>query len=368
MRVLFVNENLGGHRTLHLHLRRALLEHDDVDADFFEVPAPGLWRRSVSVPVPGLARLDADLQPLRSQLAAANWVRRRLEKRLEGVDVVHVYSQNAALLSAPLLASIPTVVSTDSTNEVNGRTLPYRDPGRYTDATISLTRRFEDRVFASASRVVAQSAWIARSLEDDYGLRDIPVIPFGIMPPDMPPRMPPDVPRITFVGTSLARKGGHRLLDAFARLAHPAQLTMITPEPVEPQPGLTVIDDIGPGDPRLSEVLATTSVLALPSDIDKASYALLEGMAHGAAVLATDIGAVTEFVEHERTGLVIPPGDDDALFTAMTRLVADADATEAMGAAGQARFAERFDARTTTASLVDVLTEAWPRDRHRARR
>ena len=59
MRALFVNENLGGHATVHLNLRRALRARPDVDARFYDVPAPGLVRKLAAAPVPGLAGLDA---------------------------------------------------------------------------------------------------------------------------------------------------------------------------------------------------------------------------------------------------------------------------------------------------------------------
>ncbi len=267
---------------MHLHLRHALAEYDDISADFLHVPPPSFGRRLVSASVPGLSRLDADLQPLRAKLAAAHWVRRHLEDRLAGVDVVHFYSQNSALLALGHLGGTPWMVSTDSTNEFNGITLPYRSPGRYTPATIALTRRFEDPVIAGAHRVVAQSTWVAQALRDDYGRTDdIPVIPFGITAPPAPASWSkPPTPVITFVGNALAPKGGHALLRVFARLRHPAELVLVTREQVNPRPGLTVVNDLRPGDPRLSEILSRTTVLAIPSKTDTFGYASLEAMAH----------------------------------------------------------------------------------------
>ena len=42
---LFVNENMGGHTTLHLAIRTALRDHPDVHPQFFDVPAAGTLRR-----------------------------------------------------------------------------------------------------------------------------------------------------------------------------------------------------------------------------------------------------------------------------------------------------------------------------------
>ncbi len=359
MRVLFVNENLGGHATLHLHLARALEQRDDVQAEFLHVPAPRLARRVVGASVPGLARWDADLQPARAKLAAAAWVRRRLRDRAADFDVVHFYSHNSALLARDAVAGRPWVVSTDSTNEINAVTLHYRDPGRFTAASTRLIRRFEDPVIAEATSVVAHSAFVARSLSQDYGRTDVPVIPFGIMPPEASVRREtPTTPVITFIGKTMAGKGGDLLLRAFARLSRPAELVLVTRESVSPRPGVTVINDLTPGDPRLSEVLSRTTVLAMPSKVDTFGYASLEAMAHGAAVVASTVGAHDELIVDGETGLLVEPDDEDALVAALDLLVGDPGRAAAMGAAGRERFAERFDARTTTAALLDVLHDA----------
>ncbi len=370
LRALLINENIGGHATMHHHLGRALAERDDVEAEIFSVPAPGIGRRLARAPIPGLVRLDADLQPLRANLAAATIVRRFLRHRAQEFDVVHVYTQNAALLSVPILEAMPSVVSSDGTNVLNRSTLPYRDPGRFTPASLALTRRFENPVFRAATIVVAKSEFAARSMRDDYGLTDppVPIIPFGITAPDQPVRDRiggAEPPRITFVANSIERKGGHDLLEAFRRLRHRAQLTLVTPARVASEPGVTIIPDIRPGDGRLSEILATTTVLVVPSHIEKFGYAAIEGMAHGVPVIASSVGAHPETVEDGVTGIIVPPRDPDALREAIDRILSSPRRSEEMGAAGRARFLDRFDARRTTDLLVDVLHDAIARHEHR---
>ena len=90
MRALFVNENIGGHAAMHLYLRRALEQHPEVTASFLAVPRAGLLRRVVGASIPGLGRLDLDLQPLRAQLSQALHVRRRVRPLAEQFDVLHV--------------------------------------------------------------------------------------------------------------------------------------------------------------------------------------------------------------------------------------------------------------------------------------
>lgn len=369
MRVLFVNENIGGHATVHRHLRAALPAHPDVEADFLDVPAPSLPRRAAGVRVPGLAGLDLDLQPLRAQLALSGWVRRRLRRRLEAYDVVHVYTANAGLRSAALLARVPSVVSLDATNATNAYRLPYRSPTRFTPATVRLSQRFERRVYAAATVVVANSAWVAASLRDDYGLTDdrLRVLPFGILAPDFPTDAAPGttgtaVPRLVFVGRQLDRKGGLRLLRLHQRhLVDSCELVLVTSEPVPPARNVTVVDDISPGSPRLWEVLRAGAVFCFPSPIDQAPNAVLEAMAAGLPVVGLSVAAVPEMITPD-CGRLVVPGDDEGLVAMLRDLLRHACLRAELGAAAHRRFRAHYDAEVSTRRLVAILAEAI--DRH----
>ena len=71
---------------------------------------------------------------------------------------------------------------------------------------------------------------------------------------------------------------------------------------------------------------------------------LLEAMAMGRPVVATDIGGVREIVVNMETGLLVKPEDPEALAQAVLRLL-EADAERArMGAAGRRRVEQRFGA------------------------
>lgn len=80
-------------------------------------------------------------------------------------------------------------------------------------------------------------------------------------------------------------------------------------------------------------VLASTGFESLPT-------ALIEAMALGRPVAATRVGGVEEIVRDGRTGLVVPPGDADALAAAVLRLLLPDGA--ALGAAAQADVRARF--------------------------
>jgi alpha-maltose-1-phosphate synthase len=366
MRVLFVNENIGGHVTVHDNLRRALTNRPDVDATFYNVPAPGLVRKVAAAPLPGLARLDLDLQPLRHQLAQSAVVHRVVSKLAMAADVVHVYTHNAALLSTGILRRRPVVVALDGTNAQNAYRLPYRAPTRWTRLAVRTVVPFERRVYDVATLVVTQSEWAAASVAS-YGIdRDrIRVIPFGVTVPERPPDIrAPARPVIVFVGRSLDRKGGHRLLRLYRQhLSSVADLDLVTLDRLAPSPGVRVINDIRPGDDRLSAILGAATVFAFPSAIDMSPNVVLEAMAMGVPVVALRVGGVGELVDHRVTGLLVDPDDDRALVGAIESILRDPARAARMGAAARARVIERFDAKVTTAALINVLHEA--RRRHR---
>lgn len=365
LRVLFVNENLGGHATMHRALAESLRGREDVAAEFLDVPRPGVVRRIAGAQVPGLARLDADLQPLRYGIAQSLQTRRLLERWLRDrrVDVIHAYSQNAVLLSVAELGRYPSVVSTDSTASQNAYRLPYRMPGRFTEPALRLGERVERRVFHASTFVVAQSEWAARSIHERYALADdrLRVIRFGIVPFDLPERRSQEVPELTFVGTTMIRKGGNLLLSVFREaLRDRCTLNLVTREPVEPEPGVRVFGDIRPGDPRLVELLGRTAVFVFPSTIDQSPYSVVEAMMAGVPVVAFRAGAIPEMVIDGETGLVVEPSRD-ALLGGIRRLLDDEALRQRMGNAGRERAVACFDAEQTTEQLVQVLEAARAR-------
>lgn len=371
MRVLFVNENIGGHASVHAHLRAALRAHPEVEAEFLDVPGPSWARRLVGAQVPGLARLDLDLQPARAQLALSQWVRRTVLPRLGEFDAVHVYTANAGLRLSTELAAMPTVVSVDATNVTNSTRLPYRRPTKFTPVTSRFIRRFDQRVYDAATLVVANTTWVAESLRCDYGVTDdrLRVLPFGVMAPAFGPGAAPGtrragLPQLVFVGRQLERKGGNRLLALHqAYLADRCELVLVTPEPVPTGRNVRVVRDVVPGSPRLWEVLREASVFVFPSSIDQAPNVVIEALAAGLPVVGLEVAAMPEMVPPS-AGRLLAPDDDAGLVDVLCALVSDAALRVRLGAAAREHFLTRYDARVSTQRLVQVLHEAASLHRH----
>jgi glycosyltransferase involved in cell wall biosynthesis len=74
-----------------------------------------------------------------------------------------------------------------------------------------------------------------------------------------------------------------------------------------------------------------------------------EALAHGVPIVGFDVGAVREYLEDGRTGLLVPPGDVPALAAAIDRLLNDAALAAELGARGR----ELVSARFTDSALLD---------------
>jgi glycosyltransferase involved in cell wall biosynthesis len=90
-----------------------------------------------------------------------------------------------------------------------------------------------------------------------------------------------------------------------------------------------------------------------------------EAMACGVPVVATDVGAVREVIEHGRTGLVVPPLDADALATATLALLADPDFRARLGAEGRRRTVQLYGLKPSLGVHLEAFAAAR---RYHARR
>jgi glycosyltransferase involved in cell wall biosynthesis len=81
-------------------------------------------------------------------------------------------------------------------------------------------------------------------------------------------------------------------------------------------------------------------------------------MAFGRPVVATAVGGLREAVEHERTGLLVPPRDPVALRAALERLLGDEALRRRLGEAARARARERFSWDAAGAALVEAYEDA----------
>jgi glycosyltransferase involved in cell wall biosynthesis len=89
----------------------------------------------------------------------------------------------------------------------------------------------------------------------------------------------------------------------------------------------------------IDDLLPVCDVFALASDWEGMPMAIIEAMAAGLPVAATTAGGVPELVGHGATGLLVPPGDMQALSEALGLLARDSDRRREFGRAARERAA-----------------------------
>jgi glycosyltransferase involved in cell wall biosynthesis len=92
------------------------------------------------------------------------------------------------------------------------------------------------------------------------------------------------------------------------------------------------------GDRRdIPAVLAALDVTVLPSASESLSNVIMEAMAAGIPVVASNVGGNPELVEHGTTGFLFPPGDEEQFAAALETLLAQAELRRQFGSAARER-------------------------------
>ena len=99
-------------------------------------------------------------------------------------------------------------------------------------------------------------------------------------------------------------------------------------------------------------------LFVLPSLAEPFGLVLLEAMALGKPVIATAAGGPLEIVVPDETGVLVPPGQPEALARAITQMLARPREMEALGISARRRFCERFTAARMARDTVAVYQGA----------
>ncbi|KGN34011.1 hypothetical protein N798_05050 [Knoellia flava TL1] len=93
--------------------------------------------------------------------------------------------------------------------------------------------------------------------------------------------------------------------------------------------------------------------LVLPTRREGFPNVVLEASAMGVPTLTTKAVGAIDSVIHERTGLLVPVDDVDALETALTRMITSADDRRLMGTAARAYVEENFDPSRIVSQILE---------------
>jgi glycosyltransferase involved in cell wall biosynthesis len=224
-------------------------------------------------------------------------------------DVVYAHFLVPGGLAAALASRAPLVVTAHGQDVANVGRVPGIGA-----ATSFVVRR--------AAAVVAVSQWLRAELERKVRAArgKVEVVDCGVdlqLFPVQPP--PPGAPAFVSVGSLTDRKNPLRLAHAFERLGE-GTLAFVGDGPLRPhlegRPGITVTGRV-PHD-EVPARLAAARVVCGVSLVEPFGQSLLEGMAAGRPVVATNVGGPPEFVTPE-AGVLVDPESESSILDGLQR-------------------------------------------------
>jgi glycosyltransferase involved in cell wall biosynthesis len=180
--------------------------------------------------------------------------------------------------------------------------------------------------------------------------------------------------KLLAVGRLVAKKGFHILIDAAARLREPFQLDIIGEGPEEKRlTGLIRAHNLeskirlcGPKThDDLPEAYSRAHVLVAPSIVDQSGdrdglpNVVLEAMACGRPVIASDIAALGSAVIHQQTGLLTSAGNPESLAAAIELLANRRSILEELGTRARVLVEHEYDVHGCTERFHNLLRSAY---------
>ena len=176
------------------------------------------------------------------------------------------------------------------------------------------------------------------------------------------------------VGRLIEKKGFPVLLDALAMIDSPVTLRFVGSgadrEALEAQiDRLRLAHDIQfigsrshdelPAYYRDADIVVVPSIVDSRGDRDGLPNVVLEAMASGKSIVASEVAAIPAAIESGRNGVLVPPGDATALAASLRLLIADPQRRARLGAAARATAEARFALGPCTDAFCDVLVARY---------
>ncbi|MFZ5516793.1 MAG: glycosyltransferase [Candidatus Zhuqueibacterota bacterium] len=272
-------------------------------------------------------------------------------------DIVHIHHFRTAVLCRPLLklAGVPVVIY--SVHNQWGGKIHYaldRWTTRFGDATVPFSLAVKKFLFEQEGmnpEKVLDPIYIGIDVEKfqkDYSNEKQNVMEeFGLKPTDK---------ILGFVGALSEQKGLTFLIEAVRdlRKKYPELKCLIIGEGEQENLLKAKVDSCNLGRhifflgqrydiPILLKIL---DVFVLPSLWEGLPQVVLEAMAAGCPVVATDVCGTPEIIDHEVNGLLVPPKDSLALSNAMTRIFDDAELRAKIVSNAHRTIEEKFHVKT----------------------
>lgn len=185
----------------------------------------------------------------------------------------------------------------------------------------------------------------------------------SVIGPPANPHEPGTPLRFLFLGRVGERKGTFDLIEAWRRCAPADRAELVIAGDGEVERARSMVAELGLGDSidvlgwipteGVPDLLSSVQVMVLPSYNEGQPMAILEAMGRGICIISTEAGGIPEMLGDDG-GIVLVPGDIDALSGAIRTVIDDPELREALAARG-AEHALRNHSAASVASLLDEV-------------
>jgi glycosyltransferase involved in cell wall biosynthesis len=245
------------------------------------------------------------------------------------------------------------------------KTHPYVGWDLLTQRSFASRMARQRRAYEQARACCVTSPWAAESVLNDYGIapQKVHVVGIGCNHTAPPAQRDWSEPRFLFVGLDWERKNGSGVLRAFARLREQvptARLDLVGGHPPLSQAGVSghgiLRLDIPEQHEHLERLFAEATCFVMPSHSEASAIAYVEAASAGLPSIGTSAGGSGYLIGDG--GLIVEPGDEQALFATMLRL-ADPEVAAGMGAAAKER-SRLFSWEAVASRLLSALEGESP--------
>lgn len=251
---------------------------------------------------------------------------------------------------------IPHFLYTDHTHLEN-----LRYPGNE-DFALAHPRwlELEKQAYQNATHVFTMSRNVRRSVIEDYevdpGRVTCAFAGINAVLPEVTASRAGQGKNILFVGVEWQRKGGPFLLEGFrsVRRHHPdATLTIVGCSPEIEEPGVEIVGRIARE--NVARYLEQASIFCLPTLREPFGIAFLEAYRYRLPVVGTRIGGIPDFVNHGKSGFLVPAAEAEPIAEALKKLLDDPEMARQFGETGYRETVERYTFANTARIMRGVI-------------
>jgi len=318
----------------------------------------------------------------------------------EGIDVIHSHAAQMPdlllmlrKLDKPFVTTIHTTIKSQRMG-TKASNLNFHEMEKSEKATYSLypVLRFAEELYFRQRRLyVTPSHWMKRWFEDNFRIAvSLKVIPNcidvdeygadkrGFLLETIIPRDLRDKKIVLYVGRMLAMKGVDVLVKAIPEILKRMgsdELLFVFSGPGDCSRFRKRLEEMnvkshclftGPlPKETIIQLVMRSELVAVPSYYENCPYVVLESMACGTPVVASNVGGIPEIITNNYDGILVESGSPSALANAIVRLLTNRSLRGLISQRGRATIIKRFSWKANLAEYLNIYFEALKSARDR---